>query len=413
MKCNYDMNRRSLIFLTAALAAFSACSPKAVPVAPQVTVFENYSTGVPYRIPAIDQNRRGELVALADYRYCHSDIGFGAIDLHMAFSSDLGAGWTAPELMAAGDSTLAGNEFNYAFGDPSIVADRRSDEVLCMSCGGHVPWYLSKRDSLQSPVRHRSHDGGHTWEKAEDMAEAVYSLFDGREAGPAQGIFFTSGRMCQSRQIKVGKYYRIYTAIPTRPGGTYVLYSDDFGEQWKVLGSIDSPPSATADESKCEELPDGNVLLSVRKPGARGFNVFTYTDREKAEGSWGNDVNATAMNGVNACNGALLLVPARRVSDGRKVRLALQSITFQRSRTDVGIFFKELSGPDSYDESEDFAEGWQKGMRLSDHSSAYSDLVLLRDGTVGAFWEDGLREDGFDLIYRRLTVSDITGGLYR
>lgn len=91
----------------------------------------------------------------------------------------------------------------------------------------------------------------------------------------------------------------------------------------------------------------------------------------------------------------------------------LQSITFQSSRTDVGIFYKELSGPDSYDESEDFAQGWEKGVMLSDHSSAYSDLVLLRDGTVGAFWEDELKDDGFDLIYRRLTVSEITGGAYR
>lgn len=408
------MFRNNSIFLLTVLATCIACGPKVAPIAPQVTVFENYSTGVPYRIPAIDQNRRGELVALADYRYCHSDIGFGPIDLHMAFSSDLGASWTAPQLMAAGDSTLTGNEFNYAFGDPSIVADRLSDEVLSMSCGGHIPWPYSRRDSLQSPVRHRSHDGGHTWEASEDVAEKIYSIFDGREAGPAQGIFFTSGRMCQSRQIKLGRYYRIYTAIPTRPGGIYVLYSDDFGEEWKVLGSIDAPPSARGDESKCEELPDGNVLLSMRRRGrGRGFNVFTYTDKAKAEGNWGNDVDAPVMEEVNACNGALLLVKARRASDGRKVCLMLQSITFQSSRTDVGIFYKELSGPDSYDESEDFAQGWEKGVMLSDHSSAYSDLVLLRDGTVGAFWEDELKDDGFDLIYRRLTVSDITGGAYR
>ena len=407
------MIRRFLPFLTLALATCIACGPKSVPIAPQATVFENYSTGVPYRIPAVDQNRRGELVALADYRYCHSDIGFGAIDLHMALSSDLGATWTPPMLMAAGDSTLTGNEYNYAFGDPSIVADRNSDEVLCMSCGGHIAWPYSRRDSLQSPVRHRSHDGGHTWDASENVAEEIYSLFDGREIGPAQGIFFTSGRICQSRQIKTGKYYRIYSAIPTRPGGTYVLYSDDFGEVWKVLGSVETPPSVTSDESKCEELPDGNVLLSIRKRGARGFNVFTYTDRNKAEGSWGNDVKATAMNGVNACNGALLLVPARRASDGTKVHLVLQSITFQSHRSDVGIFYKELSGADSYDSSEDFAEGWEKGVMLTDHTSAYSDLVLLRDGTVGAFWEDELKDDGYDLIFRRLTVSDITGGKYR
>ena len=70
---------------------------------PEVTVFENYSTGVPYRIPALDINRHGDIIALADYRYCHYDIGFGPIDLHFSISRDLGRSWSAPAVMAAGD----------------------------------------------------------------------------------------------------------------------------------------------------------------------------------------------------------------------------------------------------------------------------------------------------------------------
>ena len=34
---------------------------------------------IPYRIPAIAQNRKGELIAVADYRYSRSDIGAKAL----------------------------------------------------------------------------------------------------------------------------------------------------------------------------------------------------------------------------------------------------------------------------------------------------------------------------------------------
>ena len=51
------------------------------------------SEDVPYRIPAIAKTQSGNLVAVADYRFCRADIGYGHIDLHCRISEDNGKTW--------------------------------------------------------------------------------------------------------------------------------------------------------------------------------------------------------------------------------------------------------------------------------------------------------------------------------
>ena len=53
-------------------------------------LFETVEGKIPYRIPAIATTKNGTLIAVADYRYCYSDIGFGPVDLHYRLSHDNG-----------------------------------------------------------------------------------------------------------------------------------------------------------------------------------------------------------------------------------------------------------------------------------------------------------------------------------
>ena len=80
----------------------------------------------------------------------------------------------------------------------------------------------------------------------------------------------------------------------------FVVYSDDFGSNWKILGDVNVPgvPSK-GDEPKTEELPDGSIILSSRTNGGRMYNIFKFTDAEKAEGSWGTHAFSGAEN--NGC----------------------------------------------------------------------------------------------------------------
>ena len=92
--------------------------------------------------------------------------------------------------------------------------------------------------------------------------------------------FFSSGRICQSKMIKKGSHYRIYSAIMIGPGST-VYASDDFGASWFQL----APSIAEGNESKVEELPDGSLLHSCRISGRPGriFRLYKYTDDSHKE----------------------------------------------------------------------------------------------------------------------------------
>ena len=373
----------------------------------RVRVFETHKDSIPYRIPALAVCRDGSLIAVSDYRFCGRDIGYGAVDLHWRMSRDNGRTWGEEKILAHGTAEGKENTFGFAYGDAAIVADRQSDEVLLLCVSGQVVYFDSKRDNPNRVARFRSHDGGRTWSAAEEITEHIYGLLDVRTAGGVQGLFFGSGKIAQSRKVRVGKYYRLYAAVVTH-SGVFALYSDDFGETWKVLGDVETSPCPKGDEPKCEELPDGSVVLSVRTEG-RFFNVFTFSNKKKARGTWGEPVLAPAFAGIkNACNGEVLLVKARRKSDGKRTNLLLQTVPFGPQRRHVGFFYKELKGKNDWKE---IGEGWQRGLQVSNGLSAYSTMVQLHDGRIGFLWEEG--PTNYNIDFQPLTISEITSGEYR
>jgi sialidase-1 len=129
----------------------------------------------------------------------------------------------------------------------------------------------------------RSTDNGNTWGKPENITEQIYSLFD--NGNPIQSAFIAGGKVFQSRIVKVGNYYRLYAAMCARPNGNRVIYSDDFGRTWLPLGGEFALPVPNGDEPKCEELPDGRVIVSSRVASGRYYNIFTYTNTASATGS--------------------------------------------------------------------------------------------------------------------------------
>lgn len=297
-------------------------------------VFDRSKSAIPYRIPAITETRKGTLLALCDFRFNFNDVGWNnrngrwQINVVMKTSKDHGRTWSDSVSVARGNEYSA-DPVRTAFGDPSIIADRTSDNVLLHCVAGKSPYHTATRQNPQHAVFFHSTDGGKTWDNGTDLTEMIHGLYDGKlpNGGNPDGVFLTSGKIMQSRYIRKGKFYRLYVAHPIRQKGvdrcgTFVIYSDDFGRTWDVLGTPSVAPSIAQDESKVEELPDGSVLLSCRELyGGRRFNVFTYTDPLKATGKWGQEVMPENMTGkqVNACNGGLLIVPAKRIKDGKKL----------------------------------------------------------------------------------------------
>lgn len=376
-------------------------------------LFETVEGKIPYRIPAIATTKNGTLIAVADYRYCYSDIGFGPVDLHYRLSHDNGLTWGEERVLAdgTGDETDVQNPqtaWRYAFGDCAIVADRESQEVAVLCVGGKTVYHRARRQNPNRVVLFRSHDGGETWDKGREITEEIYGLFDQRREGPINSLFVGSGKIHQSRYLKVGNFYRLYAALCTL-SGNFVIYSDDFGDTWRVLGDPNHSPARDGDEPKCEELPDGSVILSSRYQG-RLFNIFTFTDAAKGEGTWDLRAKALDMKNVqNACNGEIILLPVTRKKDSKKVWIALQSIPFGPNRTNVGFYYHELLA--DHEGAALFAYNWKKGLQVSTQSSAYSTFTLQKDGKLGFLWEEG--PTGYNIDYRPLSIEEITLNEYR
>ena len=392
-------------------------------------LFSSAGSEVPYRIPAIIKNKKGELVAFTDYRHCLSDIGFGRVDLHYRISKDNGRTWGLEQILIEGNG-IQGDKF-CGFGDAAVVADSRSNEVLLLCVCGQTPYFQATRENPNRVAAIRSHDGGHTWGQPEEITESIYTLFDNSELGPVQSLFVGSGKIAQSRTVRHGKYYRIYAALCARPGGNRVIYSDDFGHTWHSLGTIHQSPAPLGDEPKIEELPDGSVLLSSR-PGWGNLNSGRFYNIYRDQ--WSEAVaSADCPSGVkaenNVTNGEILIVKVKKnhspsstdgkgvspIEGGRKggLYLALQSVPLGPGRSNVGIYWKELSSPADYADPATFATGWSGPYLVTTHDAAYSTMCQQRDGRIAFYWEDTSDgHGGYEMLYRPISISTITAGRY-
>lgn len=366
-----------------------------------------------YRIPSIVENHQGQLIALYDHRAPnYRDVGFGNAISIKARTSKNGRKWTEPRTILQGDG-ISG--FRYAFGDAATVIDSKSDSVLLISAAGTASYHTCKgrgeADRLQVS-RTWSVDGGRTWLATENISNQIYDLFGNDQT--LGSMFVASGRICQSRQIQgVTGCYRLYAAVCTHQGSR-VIYSDDFGQTWAVLGGRDARPVPTdGDEAKCEELPDGNVLLSARKGGGRYFNIFKYADPRTASGEWQQSVSCSMITSNGGCNGEILVLPYASKDHPQRF-IALQSTPTCTNggadgRGDVKIFYKYLNTSADYDTPEDFTH-WDGAIPVSTTSSAYSTMIQRKNGTLALLYEENNqfvheRIEAYDIIFKQIDLS--------
>ncbi len=389
-----------------------------------------------YRIPSIttieNGPHKGRLLAINDYRYSGADIGNGRIDLYMSYSDDNGLTWSEPDHMrdANGNPVAQGTGLgtletslqhpDCGFGDPAMVSDRETGRILVVSVCGRTPFWSGRRNNPNQVARWYSEDGGETWSKYTNITEDIYTLFDGTTPnGYIDSQFFGSGRMVQSRYIKVGDYYRVYAVMSGYHNASgnvsnWVLYTDDLGQTWHILGDPMTPPvPSLGDEPKAEELPDGSVLLAARRnSGNRHFNVFHYTDIESAEGTWGTAVATNmGMGNINACNGEIMILPVRNVETQEPAYMALQSFPYGGSRRNVSIAWKVLDEAADIATPEAFTT-WNGRIQISKMGSCYSTMCWQHDNTLGFLYEEETLGKSYCEVYRNLSIEDITDGKY-
>ena len=355
-----------------------------------------------YRIPAIAKTGTNRLVAVSDYRHSLDDIGrdqhhtgTNRVDLVMRTSDDNGLTWSAKQTIAEGTST-------FGYGDAAIAAN--GQDILVMAVAGNVFYAYADSDNPQQAYRIYSNDNGVTWEK-EDISENMESLFP-----DYHGLFFGSGKLAVDPDFNGSGKARVYGAILMKDSQgerNYVLYSDNWGKTWNILGNA---VAARQNEPKVEILPNGQILLSARRGGGRTFNVFTYTDKANNAGTWSTATNG-CDNGGNSTNGEIICLDAKR-TNGKLTKILLQSQPNGSDRRNVSIWYKELSG-DNFTAS-DIANGWTMGKQVSTQLSAYSAMCLQANGEIALFFEEAPcygddHTKGYSMVYVPLTIEEITG----
>ena len=367
-----------------------------------------------YRIPALAVTKDGTLLAVTDLRYTdNSDLGYGhGIDLLIKRSEDNGKTWSADTHI-----TKIPKDDPNGYGDAAIVADRESDKVLILCVHG-TKKYQNGNYSTTDPnkylhvIQFVSHDGGKTFPEKKDISGKIFKFNSSWVS-----LFFGSGRIMQSRYIKVGSHYRIYSALLSRGYSNTVVYSDDFGSTWHVLGDASTSPIPDGNEAKVEELPDGSVILSSRNGdhgSGRLINIFTYSNPDTGAGSWSSKQFLNLGSG-RGTNGEILIVKARKADTKEPVYLAFQSLPGVWNRKNVTIYWREL--PKGSISVNDFisASAWNSHSYLVENGdSAYSTMDVQRDGGIGFLYERNTRGAGldYDIAYTNLPIDVITNGAY-
>ncbi|MBR4848474.1 MAG: C10 family peptidase [Bacteroidaceae bacterium] len=389
-----------------------------------------------YRIPAIAKTGTNRLVAISDYRHNLDDIGRDnhstgkkRIDLVMRTSDDNGATWSDIKTIAAGDDSKVGSYLR-AFGDAAVAAVGNNIVVMCAA--GDVLYTSGTTDNPNRMARIFSNDNGANW-TIEEMTTKMYS--QSTSLIPNGGsAFFGSGKLAVDENFNGTDNARIYGALLVRiknNDGNYsnynnfVVYSDDLGATWKILGGSTSS-IASDDEPKVEILPNGQILLSVRRGGGRKFRVFTYgtgaDDKANGVGSWGDAaVNGCDNGGQNATNGEIICLDAKR-PNGKRTKILLQSQpkggSGQYERYNVTIWYKEVSADETYTPSS-IASGWTQGLEVcpAGVKSAYSAMCLQKNGEIAFFFEEAPCHNddhtkGYSMVYVPLTIEEATGGAF-
>lgn len=364
------------------------------------TIIKEYNY---YRIPALGVDQNGKMYAMFDYRHKeNSDIGNGhAIDIcskEGQYNSVNNFTWNFTK-----KNHLEGMD-NYGYGDPAIVVDADNNEVLVLCvCGGKK---YENGSQEQGAIWYKNG----TWNNSITLlTEQIKNLGAGASNWNTKGMFFASGRILQSRIVKIGTYYRLYAAILSSGYGNAVVYSDDFGRNWKVLGDAKTSCCPDGNEAKVEELSDGTIVLSSRAQRKRWFNVFKFTDLNAATGSWGTPTQPDRImyGDGSPVNGDFYRL--RVFHNGTPAEILLQFHTNENSaRENLTCFWRDITGQTAATFNP--ADNWNVGLQIASGQSCYSSMAIMPDGYIGLLWEDGTTnstKEQYDIFFNTFTVSQL------
>jgi sialidase-1 len=348
-----------------------------------------------YRIPGVVVTKGGTVLAYCEARKTTSD--WATIDILLRRSTDGGKTWSAATKIAdvpgpkprnpIAIEKKFGTKDDVTYNNPVMIADR-SGAVHLLFCLEYMRCFYCRSD-----------DDGKTWTKPEEITASAFDPlkkeYDWRvlATGPGHGIQLKSGRLVVACWLSAGTGGNGH-----RPSAVTTIYSDDFGKTWKP-GAIAIPNTeewVNPNESTVAELPDGTVILNARSESKANRRLVTTSPDGATK--WTKPAFDDALL-EPVCMGSLLAVPGEKPvllfshpdnleKTGAKAPPAAGT---NRDRKNVTVHL-----------SADGGKTWSAKRAVETGASAYSDLAVLKDGTVLLFYERAGEKGG---NYGRLTVA--------
>lgn len=315
---------------------------------------EGYHT---FRIPALAVTLQGTVLAFCEGRK-NSSSDHGDIDLMLKRSRDGGHTWEPLQrVWDDGENTV---------GNPCPVVDRETGTVWLTFCWNNDRVFVTQ-----------SSDEGESWSSPMEITKAVKPPgWTWYATGPGHGLQLRSGRLlipCDHRLATMGDVMF-----------SHVFYSDDHGATWKLGGSL----SENTDECMAAQMKNGSVYLNMRSYHGRNRRAYAWSD-DGGE-TWSEvQLDETLVEPV--CQASLIRFPDEQ-HPGRSVVLFANPASTKRERMTVRL---------SYDE----CRTWNAGRVLYEGPSAYSDLCVLPDLTIGGLYECGAEHPYEKITWTRFNLE--------
>ncbi len=327
----------------------------------EITLFVSRENGYnTYRIPAVIVSKTGTILAFCEGRKNSIDDS-GDIDIVMRRSFDNGRNWE--------DMHIILDDGKDTIGNPAPVVDRDTGII----------WLLVTRNLAEGPESliiegkaprtvwvTYSEDDGKTWAELKEITQYVKKpSWTWYATGPCHGIQLKNGRLVIPCDHVEGtnKDYSEFAH-------SHIIYSDDHGKTWHIGGIAQKGTN----ECVAVETNDGAIYLNCRN----------YRGAKRRAYAWSFDCG---NNFTEFGYDEKLVEP---ICQGSMIRFDESHILFSnpastnREKMTVRI-------------SKDECKSWNDGKILYEGPSAYSDLCVLNDMTIGCLYEKG-KEDCYETI---------------
>ena len=362
----------------------------------QVDIFENGAEGYDnFRIPAVVCNWYGMVFAFCEGRAENADNG--DIDVLMRRSLDNGKTWGPIEVVWDNGPNTCGNPCPVYDRDTSTIwllmshnlgHDHESEIIKGTGEGTRTVWVTKLHLAGDHPEEA-------VWSKPVNITKHVKSPnWTWYATGPGIGIHLTGGKLIVPCD---------HTVEGTMENESHIIYSDDHGETWELGGS-------TYDNFICEpqvvELADGRLLLNSRNWNPRAFfekpapaiNHYRKIATSTNGGLSWSETYSDSVLVEPGCQASIIRHSTEEFHDKNRILFCNPASIEKREKLTVRI---------SYDEG----KTWPVSKIINSGYSGYSCLTVLVDGTIGCFYENGLKNGKIEkLSFALFNLEWLTDG---